>query len=161
MDCLHLCGKLPFAIKSGKTLVTEVYTPTRFYIHWFFVRNNIDSKVSTVQAKVNMRWVWILSLAPELVMSLQLSALSASTALKIHCGKMNSAGDGDDEKPDDDWGNSHVERVPAQPPGAFVVSAVITVSRHDREDQSHNVDGVCRTKACKNGQTKVALKRWW
>lgn len=42
---------------------------------------------------------------------------------------MNNAGDGDDEKADDDGGDSNVESVPAQPPGPIVVTIIITFSR--------------------------------
>lgn len=45
-----------------------------------------------------------------------------------YCGEMNNAGDGNDEKADDDGGDSNVERVPAQPPGPVVVPLVITLS---------------------------------
>lgn len=40
---------------------------------------------------------------------------------------MNDAGDGDDQEADDDGGDRHVERHPAQPPGAVVVSLRVAV----------------------------------
>lgn len=40
---------------------------------------------------------------------------------------MNDAGDGDDQEADDDGGHRHVERHPAQSPGAVVVSAGVAV----------------------------------
>lgn len=46
-----------------------------------------------------------------------------------YCGEMNNAGDGDDQKANDDGSNSNIESVPAQSPGAFIVAAVVTVSR--------------------------------
>lgn len=74
---------------------------------------------------------------------------------------MNDAGGNDDDKANDDGGNSNKESVPAQPPRPVVVTLIIAVPRHDREDQGHNVDGVCRTKTGKNSQTKVATERRW
>lgn len=47
---------------------------------------------------------------------------------KPYCGKMNNAGDGDDEQANDDGGNSNAESVPAQPPGPIIVSVIIAVS---------------------------------
>lgn len=40
---------------------------------------------------------------------------------------MNDAGDGYDHEADDDGGHGHVERHPAQPPGAVVVPPRVTV----------------------------------
>lgn len=69
---------------------------------------------------------------------------------------MNDAGDSDDDKADNDGGNSDIESVPAQAPRPIIVTLIIAVPRHYREDQCHNVDRVCRTKAGENSQTKVA-----
>lgn len=96
--------------------------------------------------------------------SVQVSSFSSvplfiSTVLKIHSGKMDDAGDGDDEEADDDGGDGDIESVPAQTPRAVVVPAIIAVPRHDREDQGYNVDGVRRTKAGEDGQTEVAVER--
>lgn len=44
-----------------------------------------------------------------------------------HGGEVNDAGDGDDQEADDDGGDRHVERHPAQPPGAVVVSPRVAV----------------------------------
>lgn len=46
-----------------------------------------------------------------------------------YSGKMNDDGDSDDEKADDDGGNSNIESVPAQPPRAIIVTVVIAVPR--------------------------------
>lgn len=46
-----------------------------------------------------------------------------------YSGKMNNAGDGDDEEPNDDGSNSNIEGVPAQPPRPIVVSVIIAFSR--------------------------------
>lgn len=72
---------------------------------------------------------------------------------------MNDAGDGDEEKANDDGGDGNVESVPAQPPRPVIVAVIITVPRHDGEDQGHNVDGVRRTEAGENSQTKVVTER--
>lgn len=44
-----------------------------------------------------------------------------------YSGKMNDAGDSDDEKANDDGGNSNIESVPAQPPRPIIVTTIITV----------------------------------
>lgn len=42
---------------------------------------------------------------------------------------MHDADDGEDEKANDDGGNSNIEGVPAEPPGAIVVTTIIAVPR--------------------------------
>lgn len=74
---------------------------------------------------------------------------------------MHDAGDGNDEEADDDGGNSNIEGVLAKPPGAIIVTVIIAVPRHDREDQGHDVDRVRRTKAGEYSQTKVATEWRW
>lgn len=46
-----------------------------------------------------------------------------------YSGEMNNARDSDDEKPDDDGGNSNIESVPAQPPRPIIVTVIIAVPR--------------------------------
>lgn len=55
-----------------------------------------------------------------------------------HRGEMNSAGDGDDEKADDDRRHRDVESVPAQAPGAVIVPLVVTLS--GLEETKHEED---------------------
>lgn len=47
--------------------------------------------------------------------------------VSAHGGEVNDAGDGDDQQADDDGGHRHVQRHPAQPPGAVVVSPRVAV----------------------------------
>lgn len=46
-----------------------------------------------------------------------------------YSGEMNDAGDNNDEKADDDGGNSDIESVPAQPPRPIIVTLIIAVPR--------------------------------
>ena len=46
-----------------------------------------------------------------------------------YSGEMNDAGDGDDEKADDEGGNSDIESAPAQPPRPVIVTLIIAVPR--------------------------------
>lgn len=50
-----------------------------------------------------------------------------------YSGKMNNAGDDDDEKPNDDGSNSNIESVPAQPPRPIVVTIIIAFPRLRKE----------------------------
>lgn len=52
---------------------------------------------------------------------------SPKPTVGCHGGEVNDAGDGDDQEADDDGGDRHVERHPAQPPGAVVVSPRVAV----------------------------------
>lgn len=47
---------------------------------------------------------------------------------------MNDAGDGDDKKTNNDGSNSDVKRILAQPSGPIVVTMIIAVPGHDREN---------------------------
>lgn len=67
---------------------------------------------------------------------------------------MHNAGGGDDEEADDDGDNSDVASVPAQPPGAIVVTIIIAVPRLRTGNRGH----------IENYYTyKQALKwdQWW
>lgn len=44
-----------------------------------------------------------------------------------YSSKMNDAGGSDDDKANDDGGNSNIESIPAQPPRSLVVTLIIAV----------------------------------
>lgn len=53
---------------------------------------------------------------------------------RTYCGKMNDAGDDDDEDADDDGSNGDIEGVPAQSPGTIIVTLIVTLSGLGRQE---------------------------
>lgn len=74
---------------------------------------------------------------------------------------MNDAGDGDNQEADDDGGHRHVQRHPAQPPGAVVVPPRVAAPGLDESRRRLDVSLEDSTLSSANKSSCLVSVRIW